>query len=195
MPKIGVDVDGVLAIFDQGYTDVLIKTSGRDLFPTKPYDPPCWDWTAPLGYTKEEDKAAWQAVLDSTNFWRTLPAYPDASRNLGLLGALDAGGHEVYFITTRFGIKPKAQTTEWLYRNGYTGTPSVIVSSKKGPIAEGLGLDVFIDDKPSNCTDVLKHCGTSCKVYLLDRSWNQEADFKYVTRIKSIKAMLEDIGL
>jgi 5'(3')-deoxyribonucleotidase len=188
--KYGIDVDGLLAIFDQGFSDVLIKTSGRDLFPTKPYSPPCWDWTAPLGYTVEESKAAWNAVMEDPSFWRSLPAYPETKRILMRLGELETQGHEVYFITHRMGVRPKEQTAQWLLRHGYPAIPSVIVSGKKGPIAQGLALDVFIDDKPSNCEDVLHALGTSGSVYLLDRSWNQEYANKYVPRVKTVMEIL-----
>lgn len=193
MARCGIDVDGVLALFDKAFTQVLIKTSGKDLFPAHPYAPPCWNWCEPLGYSKEEESAAWDAVKASKDFWRNLDTYPETESVIDRLWTMQKQGHDVYFITNRMGINPKRQTEDWL--NDLTPTlwpsPTVLVSAHKGLSAAALELTHYIDDKPSNCTDVVKAMGVKCRTYLLDRTWNQEGAGTYVPRLKSVHEMLD----
>lgn len=195
MAIIGVDVDGILADFSAGYAKVLIKTSGRDLFPCKPYDPPCWYWAEPLGYTKEEDTVALDWVKQSENFWQNLEPYADAGSVIDRLWKLQALGHDVYFITNRPGINSKRQTERWIWERTAVlmPAPTVLVSEHKGMSAAALELTHYIDDKPSNCTDVIKHRGLKTLVYLMDRSWNAEGAGTYVTRVKSVHEMLDAV--
>lgn len=195
MKRIGCDVDGVLACFDGSFSKVLIETSGKNLFPKLPYDPPCWDWCAPLGYTKEDETRAWEFVKNSPNFWATLGTYHDTGTVLDkLIEAEVVDGAEVYFITNRMGKGPKWQTEEWFRNNGYD-YPTVLVSAHKGMSAAALELDLYIDDKPSNCDDVVKARGLKTKVFLMDRSWNQDYDAKYVTRVSSVLDMLKEVDV
>jgi hypothetical protein len=186
----------VLAIFDQGYTNKLIEVTGRDLFPTKPYAPPCWDWVQPLGYTKQEEVRAWEAVCEDPEFWEKLPPYPETESVLTRLFDLECNGHEVYFITNRMGVAAKNQTFAFLRNHGYQ-EPTVLVTAKKGPSAFALDLHCYIDDKPSNCRDVIKYMGLNCKTFLMDRSWNQapEDEIKYAPRVKSVHDFLDKVGL
>lgn len=193
---LGVDLDGVLAQFDDSFTKLLIKTSGRDLFPAHPYLPPCWNWCEPLGYTKDEESAAWEAVKQSKDFWRNLAAYPETENVITRLWALQKHGHDVYFITNRMGVKPKRQTEDWLA--DYTPTlypvQTVLVSAQKGMCAAALELTHYIDDKPSNCHDVVVK-SPNTKTYMMDRSWNQGVEISGVPRVKSVNAMLDAIEM
>lgn len=194
MANIGVDVDGVLARFDEEFSKVLIHVTGKNLFPYLPYDPPCWEWTEPLGYTREEEGKAWDFVKKSTVFWQTLPAYKDAGNVVKTLIEHSIKGDSVYYITNRMGQNPKKQTERFLYNLGYFGSihvPTVLVTAHKGLAAAALELDCYIDDKPSNCDDVVKHRGLKTQVFLQDRNWNQDFNGKYVTRVKSVLEMLE----
>lgn len=194
--NIGVDVDGILAIFDQGYTEVIIRETGKDLFPYKPYPPDCWEWDTKLGYTKEDTGKAWAAIKQDTTFWLKLPAYDDTSAVLKRLLTLeDRDKHSVYFITNRMGVAPKRQTENFLAHYGFP-CATVLVSAKKGCSAQALSLDCYIDDKPENCVDVVNFMGTACKTYLMDRSWNQDfTDLRSIKRVTSVHTMLDEIGL
>lgn len=192
--NIGIDVDGVLADFNVSYQKVLIGITQKNLFGTLPYDPPEWNYVEPLGYTKEDDQKAWDWIKISPMFWRDLPRYPEAANEIGRLISLSFKGHSVYYITNRMGNNPKHQTERWLYRNGYmvsTHAPTVLVTAHKGLAAAALELDCYIDDKPSNCEDVIKQRGLKTATYLMDRTWNQRFEGKYITRVKSISEMLD----
>lgn len=192
--KYGIDVDGVLADFNTAYIDLVIKLSGRNLFPLKPFDIPCWNYPEFYGYTKAEVRAAWDAINSNPYFWATLPAYEGTKQVLQLLSAIDGDEGAVYFITTRTGINPKKQTAQWLVKHGFIGWPSVIVSSKKGPVAQGIDLDVFIDDKTENCIDVTSAMGLKCNVFMLNQPWNAEfTDLRSIKRVNSVQEFMEAI--
>src|ERR1044071_6225241 len=141
MSRIGVDVDGVLADFNTSYIDLMIKSTGKNLFPLKPFDIPTWNYPEHYGYTKEEVSNAWKIIKENPHFWVGLGRYAYTKDVLDQLTKADNTKHEVYFITTRVGVQPKIQTTKWLIQNGFFGLPSVIISSNKGPVAAGLDLD------------------------------------------------------
>lgn len=185
--RFGIDCDGVLAVFDQAYAKVLIEVTGKDRFPCHPYEPPCWDWCEPLGYSKDDENKAWDFIKQSPRFWRDLPAYEDTEAVIMRLNFLMLAGHEVYFITNRLGNKPKLQTELFLTQRGMA-LPTVLVTSDKGPVIKGLKIDAFIDDKPSNCVDAAA-ARAETQVFLLDRPWNQEG--KVGLRVKSVHEMLD----
>lgn len=188
----GIDIDGVLAKFDPKFTELLIKTTGKNLFPHLPYDPPTWDWFGPLGYTKEDVHKTWLAADEDPYFWQTMGYYQDVPATIDRLWRLQKLGHSVYFITNRRGANPKKQTEYWLYHLTTTimPPPTVIVSEQKGMVCSALKVGAYIDDKPENCQDVVKWCGLNCRTFLQDRTWNQGELSKYITRVNSVEDML-----
>jgi hypothetical protein len=151
--KIGIDVDGVLS-------DTLVAIHRKF---------PGWDtskgWYG--GFTKEQFDAVWNDAKNTENFWLCIPVVQGLSRRL----MIDLNEvHDLYFITDRFDTKGSSaarQTKDWLDFEVLRGrTPAgVIVAKNKGPVAAALGLDMFIDDKPDNCVDVI-NAVPSCRVYL-----------------------------
>jgi 5'(3')-deoxyribonucleotidase len=197
--NIGIDIDGVLASFDQAYGQKIIEVTGKDLFPYKPYEPPCWNWTEPLGYTKEEDKAAWDAVVKDPDFWFNLKPYPTTTAILTALWRRRAKGDAVYFITTRMGIAPKTQTEEWLmaqqeHRLTSFPFPTVLISANKGPVAAGLDLDWYADDKPENVVAV-GEAVPHCRTILVDRPWNQHSKWGLRLSVDQLAADLREAAV
>lgn len=167
--RIGVDVDGVLAEFNQGYRQELIKVCGRDHLGGD--EPPCWHWAEEVGYSKEEDAQAWEAIKGSPSFWMGLRPLLEAPETITILNSLYHQGHEVYYISHRFGTGAHVQTAAWLMQQGAL-MPTVLMSGDKGPIAKGLELTHFIDDKPENALEVRLQA-PSCKTFLLSKSYNK----------------------
>ena len=193
---IGVDVDGIIANFQRDYQELFVKLTGESRWPGGiPYAPPRWDYAthSDVGYTKEEDAKVWKYIEESPNFWANLPGYPDTQKSIDRLWNLQKSGHDVYFITNRSGKTAKAQTESFIYQ--YTPSmlppPTVIVSAQKGLSCTAINASVYIDDKPSNCRDVIKARGLATKVFILDRTWNQEEDSKYIARVGSVDEMLD----
>lgn len=167
---IGVDVDGVLADFNQSYRNMLIATSGKDLFKGET-DPPCWNYAPAYGYTQEEDTAAWSNITKSYCFWRNLSALKHAGDFLWALAASHLvpvpDKSRVYFITSRPGLDVKGQTERWLHALGVPNPTVLIVGNHfdKGPVASALSLTHFVDDKPENCLAVRATRHNACTVF------------------------------
>jgi uncharacterized protein YebE (UPF0316 family) len=47
------------------------------------------------------------------------------------------------------------QTQRWLESKGFPLPSVFVVQRSRGRIAEALGLDVIVDDRPENCLDVV----------------------------------------
>jgi len=93
--------------------------------------------------------------------------------------------HRVIFITNRkdgLGLSVDKQSAEWLVRKFWIFYPTVLLSGEKGPLAKGLKLDYFIDDRPKNVEEVAAYY-PECKTVLLDATYNQEC--KYPVRVQS----------
>ena len=202
--RIGFDVDGCLADFSSSFIPQVVKTTGRDLFPLRPFDIPCWHYPEHYGYTRKETSAAWEAVKASTTFWRQLSAYPETPDVMSRIIRLPKQGHEVYFITARVGQQVKAQTEGWLRE--FICCPTVLISDEKKMCARALRLDYYLDDRLENAEDVaswsLSYAEDGfrpCRTFLLDRPWNTNPDVanpaRYVRihRIHSIHEMLDEI--
>lgn len=191
--RIGIDVDGILADFNYSYCKLAVEVTGRNLFPQLPYAPPCWDYLQPLGYTPEEEKAIWGVIIASDSFWKGLWPYQDTDTVLKRLTT--RWDDDIYFITNRPGKQAKIQTEVFLFNHGYTH-PTVLVSGDKGPVAKGLKLDYFIDDKPSNCIDVADG-SKETKVFMLNCTWNTSNIFAIedITRVTSVGEFLDRIGV
>lgn len=190
-------MDGIFADFVQGFNLKLAEVTGRSLFPAD-FEATCWDWAVQPGlYTNDEAGKAQQAIEEDKKFWRNLNCYPDTPDAIARIWNVQRAGHDAYFITNRPGVDAKRQTETWLYQHSTTlvPVPTVLITPLKGCAAQALQLDAYIDDKPSNCRDVVKFMGLHCKTFLLDRPWNQDDHDKYITRVFSIGDMLDRLGL
>lgn len=213
--KLGVDVDGVLADFNRGYLSILEHVSGgkKCELSTSGAEPNCWHWPERYGYTKAHADEAWRVIKASPMFWASLPPYLETEAVISTLRELYAHEHEVYFITNRMGLHPHAQTLGWLMNQGFP-LPTVLVSEDKGPIAKGLKLTHFIDDKPENCWEVDEECNTielsdgtrqrlkdaPCRVFMLKRAWNdhqrivEEASERGITIVPTLRHFFEELA-
>jgi hypothetical protein len=199
--RIGFDIDGVLADFVPAYQDLFIAQTGRDTFGAGDRrDPPEWNWPTLRGYTKEETSAVWGAIKQSNTFWMNLAEDHGCPTLRTMLPELEHK-HEVYFVTSRLGRRPKRQTEIWLIEHlrylvgplsGVSPTVLIAAYRQKGLLAKGLDLDAYIDDNADNANDVawgtvpgvvdyaLKREGQeldltaapTCRVYLLNRAYN-----------------------
>lgn len=203
MSRIGVDVDGVLAQFDQAFTDVIIKETGRDLFGDGRYlptFPSTWNWPQAFGYTDVEVGRAWKAVHQSARFWLGLPLQTGVGGEGGDLDALDLladSGHDIYFITARKGQSAKRQTEEWLERGGME-FPTVLLAADKYAALTLLNLDCYIDDNATTVNEMMMKIRVDellARVYMTPRPWNNEAIDVGVKIVPSVRAMLVEEGV
>ena len=189
MLTVGVDLDGVCGNFVSAARKLC-----QELFNGRPDDSliqTTWAFSS-LGITPEEENILWKKIDSIPNWWLTHDVMPDTS----LLKPL-CDKHRVVFITNRkdgTGIPVDKQSAEWLVRKFYIFHPTVLLSNEKGPLAKGLKLDWFIDDRPKNVEEVASYY-PECKTVLLDTTYNQEC--KYPIRVKSFnefaRPLLEDV--
>lgn len=188
--RIGIDLDGVLCDFVRSYNALVKAHLGIEL----PYPAETWDWHTDNGVTKEQSNRMWE-VIKSTPFQGTLHALPGALEAIERLNVLNVQGNDIYFITSRSGQLAKFWSELWL-RNHGMDYPTVLITSNKGPVAFGLNLDVFVDDKPENNRGVLDEFVARDKkrprVYLPDHLYNRWADnASYGVRVADLNEVLE----
>lgn len=217
--RIGFDIDGVLADFVSAYQDKFIALTGRNTFAAGDRrDPPEWNWPTLRGYTAEETSAVWEDIKKSHTFWLNLSEDRGCSTLRQMLMELEHK-HEVYFLTSRPGLRSKRQTELWLWDHlGYHRTPNVYPTvgiaayRQKGHLVKGLELDCYIDDNTDNANDVawgtvpgvldyaLKREGQELdltaaprtRVYLLNRTYNKDGELhKDVVRVDSVGQMFD----
>lgn len=193
--RLGIDCDGVLANYNEGFQRRIITVTGRDLFPCPNYEPDTWYYAEKLGYTAEEIDATWRTIKEDRAFWFSLHPYRDTSYALGLISdRISHTGDDVYFITARPGRDAKKQTEMWIssrFPHLTRPTVTVLLTPHKGLAAQTLGLDAYIDDRWENCLEV---AGGDCRTFLMDRPWNQGEENEEITRVPSIKAMFEHLA-
>jgi uncharacterized HAD superfamily protein len=182
--NIGVDVDGVLSDFTGSARELC-----KQLFDGRPDDAliqTSWAFDS-LGITKDEEKLLWHTIDNTPNWWMTHGKKPETN----LLGRL-CQDHRVIFITNRkdghVGEPIELQTAWWLEEKYHLVNPMVTISDNKGPLADGLKLDYFIDDRPKNVDEVCKYIP---KTALLDATYNQE--YAYGWRVRSFDAFVQSV--
>ena len=197
-----VDIDGVLARFVPAYIRTIVESSGRDLFlPDDVTHWPRWDTEVLRGYTPEEIRKVWWRIETTPDFWFGLEPITENTEPLAAVIHVLARRHNVYFVTQRSGLFVKRQTELWLekYLNHTGNTVLIVRSHSKGQICHALNIDVFVDDKYSNCTDVVSE-SPSTRVYLIDTTWNRGPEISRIKkiedrRIRNLSDMLHDEGL
>jgi uncharacterized HAD superfamily protein len=165
--QIGLDVDGVLAAFSPAFIAIANKLFGLKL---KPEDQTGWAHQS-LGLNNKQADKVWDVINETPNWWlEELPPLPntDAVTNASLK-------HRLYFITkrnpTECGLPMEDQTAVWLRRHFFISNPTVIVTERKGDVANALELDYFIDDKYENCLDVQER-SPNTRVFLQSAPYN-----------------------
>lgn len=108
MAIIGLDVDGVLADFNDSYIVIMEQVSGIKFPPLGDVYPECWDYDKAAGLSQEQISRCWKYISGDPTFWISLKAYPEAVPFLQWLNKQSQ--HEVYFMTSRPGIRTQWQT-------------------------------------------------------------------------------------
>lgn len=173
--KILLDVDGVIADFDQvarsvhGITDAQVgKHKG------------VWEWPPLVGLSMNR---FWRKI-DYYSFWVNIPPYPGAKR---FVANLRKRGEVMFCTTPGHGAAGAAAKIEWL--RTFIGPKDtmdyIICGSHKHWLADNC--TVLIDDRDKNCEDFIAHGGHAI---LVPRPWNAlhkrdnavygKVDYKYI---------------
>jgi 5'(3')-deoxyribonucleotidase len=187
--KLGIDMDDVLCDFQKRFVALLHGMYGRPPINTAPID---WNWSN-CEVSAEEMKAAWAKAATVRNLWAYLEPLPSFDYETVLLLQDANSRHDLFFVTNRFdtpGLSPTKQTKAWLVNSAHIDMPSVFIAKDKGPMAQVLELDAFIDDRPKNVLDVIA-ARPSARVYLCDSSHNKDFNDPRVPRVKDLKEFLK----
>lgn len=107
--------------------------------------------------TPRQTTRLWRHVETVENFWQDLQEIEPGS--LARLADIATGRRwEVIFLTKRpatAGATAQVQSQRWLEAKGFTLPSVFVVQGSRGRIAQALGLDIVVDDRPENCLDVV----------------------------------------
>ena len=110
-----------------------------------------------LRMTVRQERRLWRHVKSIDGFWESLDEIEPGV--VARLAALSAERRwEVIFLTKRpetAGAIPQVQTQRWLQAHGFPLPSVFVVHGSRGRVAESLGLDFVVDDRPENCLDVI----------------------------------------
>jgi hypothetical protein len=166
--RIGVDVDGVIADFRTAFRTAAVRSLRRDVA-----DAENLDSAGPL--SPEDVRRVWDHIGKTQNWWMDVPAYePDQIARL--YSVMRATGWEVFFLTKRppsAGDSVQFQTQWWIERFGFYLPAVLTVPGSRGEVANGLRLDMIIDDQLINCAEVIS--ASTTKAMLMLRSADHAA--------------------
>src|SRR5882672_6619099 len=107
--------------------------------------------------TPRQTNRLWRHVETVENFWQDLQEIEPGS--LARLATIAAERRwEIIFLTKRpatAGATAQVQSQKWLEANGFSLPSVFVVQGNRGRIAQALGLDIVVDDRPENCLDVV----------------------------------------
>ena len=175
--NIGFDLDGILANFHFGFSQVANRLFGspivEDINEVKAYR---WgDWGYPLD--KKQHNKVWREIDENVpSFWFNLsPLVENAIFHR--MKIMESNGYNFFFITSRKNTAGRSaldQTKAWIESCTALRSFSVIPSHRKGGILDRAEIDYFIDDLPENIIEASIEA-PKCKSFLLVRPYNSYA--------------------
>jgi hypothetical protein len=136
--------------------------SGDTTVPSEPDHPADDTLTSPpplvkLDMTSRQQRRLWRHVAAIENFWESLNEI-EPGTVARLAGIAAERRWEIIFLTKRpqsAGATAQVQSQRWLESKGFALPSVYVVQGSRGRIADALGLDIVIDDRPENCLDVV----------------------------------------
>jgi hypothetical protein len=148
--RVGFDVDGVIANFNKTFRDTAAGIEGGAASHNRS-DP------AERALAADAMKRVWDHISRTSQWWLQLEAY-EPEQIQRLYRTSRERRWEVYFMTTRpssAGETTQFQTQWWLESKGFP-LPSVLtVPGSRGDAANALKLDIAVDDRLTNCIDIV----------------------------------------
>ena len=166
--RIGLDIDGVLADFRAAFHRAAQRCLRRDI--QEPEDP-----KGTQALEQKDVRRVWDYVARTPNWWLELEPY-EPEQIARLYALTRALGWEVFFMTNRpgsAGDTVQYQTQWWLERQGFYLPAVLTVPGSRGEVANGLRLDILIDDLVMNCVEVVG--ASTAKALLLMRQGDDAA--------------------
>lgn len=144
--RVGFDVDGVVADFHTAFraTAAAVEQESSGAQSGRPL-------------TADAVKRVWERIDRTSQWWLTLDPYePDQLQRLYRTSR--ERRWEVYFLTTRpssAGETTQFQTQWWLEQHGFALPSVMTVPGSRGDAANAVKLDIAIDDRLTNCVDII----------------------------------------
>lgn len=184
MKTVMFDVDGVLADFTKGFTEVAYRMYGTPVrFMTD------MAYYNDFGLDDEQVAEVWRYISAWRDWWSNLLPLvsPEVFYQIQNLARLN----QVYFVTNRYHGTPSTQnqTVRFLQWHGIE-SPSVIVSKHKAEVARALRVQFSIEDKAENASEI---ADVDVRSYLIDRRYNQIDVDPRVIRVATVSEFLEDV--
>jgi len=159
--RIGIDMDGVLADFRTAFRATAMRCLRREVEDTQQAES-----AGPL--SPDEVRRVWEHIARVSNWWMEVPAY-EPEQIARLYSQARAAKWEVFFMTKRppsAGDSVQFQTQWWIERFGFYLPAVLTVPGSRGDVANGLRLDMIIDDQLINCVEVVS-AGTAKALLML----------------------------
>jgi hypothetical protein len=147
--RVGFDVDGVIANFNKTFRETAAHIeggAGQDASNSA---------ARPLG--AEAMKRVWDHISRTPQWWLQLEAY-EADQIERMYRTSREHRWEVYFMTTRpssAGETTQFQTQWWLESHRFPMPAVLTVPGSRGDAANTLKLDITVDDRLTNCVDII----------------------------------------
>jgi len=159
--RIGFDLDGVLADMESELvrqSEILFgRSTTRVLHERARNGKTAEDAVARLQMTARQGRRLWRHIESIDGFWESLDEIePGVVARLAALAA--ERRWEMIFLTKRpetAGATAQVQSQRWLEARGFPLPSVFVVHGSRGRVADSLGLDVVVDDRPENCVDVV----------------------------------------
>jgi 5'(3')-deoxyribonucleotidase len=163
--RLGIDLDGVVADFNRGWTSAYNDRFGAELVPEM-----VTTWDSPLELTHFADMRAfwaWARDHDGHSVFRHLEPYPGAVETLR---ELNREGHDVVILTA----KPNwavHDTLEWIADHRIPTREIHFIDAK-----HTIACEVYLDDAPSQVRDLAAYRADTATVCRFVRPWNVPVD-------------------
>lgn len=147
--RIGIDVDGVLADFKTAFHDTSRASLGRQLDEEDP--------RSSEALAQGDVRRVWEYVAKTPNWWMGLKPY-EPEQIARLYALTRESGWEVFFLTNRpasAGESVQFQTQWWIEQHGFYLPAVLTIPGSRGEVANGLRLNLIVDDLLLNCIEVV----------------------------------------
>ena len=155
--RVGVDIDGVILDFHARFVELYNNWFDMDMGPVEEWD----GLTDQTHFDSAAEAIAWFDRLDG---WDDLPMVRGAG---GAIDSLIKDGHNVVFVTARYGPSADAAVA-WHRASPWADTSGIVTHM---PTKQNVPCAVYIDDSPHVLVELKRAAKTAI---IFDQPWNRK---------------------